>query len=88
MAWEDEGKGERKNILLLMVRVTNVLLQVRIRTLSAWFLLKFISLVYSDCINCITPLSDTIKRVYISSAVQCVPHPTGIQHFVGTPGTL
>lgn len=35
MAREDEGKGERKNVLLLMVRVTDVLLQVRIKASSA-----------------------------------------------------
>lgn len=49
MVWEDEGKGERKNVLLLMVRVANILLQVRIRASSAWFQLKLTGLMSRVC---------------------------------------
>lgn len=50
MVWEDEGKGERKSALLLLVRVTNILLQVRFRASSAWFQLKITDLVSTVCI--------------------------------------
>lgn len=43
------GKGERKNVLLLVARVTNVLLLVRIRALSARYQLKLTGLVRGVC---------------------------------------